>query len=672
MLFISFMKIKNNDRKVTFIALAVSLALFAAAPVFAAAPRAQHASGHGWRNNASSVTASGTVTAANGSSFTMLATTGPSAIVDATNATVVMSDGSPLPAANIEVNDSVTVTGTVNGSTVVASRVTDNSLRRFERVSGTVSSVSGTSFAMQTTDRGAVTVNIAGNARVSRNGGLNGSAYPVAGEYARATGTWDQANKVLWTTDVRVSQSTTNNGYNNNVYYNNANNNTANGSVSLSFSPYVSTLYSNQSTTVTANAYDANGIANVSIYANGSLVQTCPVSNYPTSYSCTVSLDGSNYANYSTIAVYGQLSDRNGNTAASSTTTLTTQNGTGSNGASSGTVSISVSPSSTLANGQSATVNASAYDATGIRSIGIYVNGSLAYTCPFSAFTASFNCTTTLYGGNYANGSTVSVYAQMTDTYGNVVTSSTTTITVSNTGSSGNGTVSLSLSPYSSTLANGQTTTVTATAYDPNGVTNTNLYVNGSLAMACPVTNSPTTSYCTVTLNGGNYANGSIISIYAQATDNYGNTSTSPTSTLTVANAAYGATNEYVTLSLYPYVSTLGTSQSTTLTAAASDMNGVSLIGIYVNGSLVQTCPFGSGLTNASCTYNIAGGNYAAGSNVSIYAQATDVNGTVATSSTSNLTVQTAAANGSTTTASLTPRYGERRNGRRWDGRNWR
>ena len=661
------MKIKNNELKSTVIAIAVALAFFVAAPVFAA-PRAQHASGHGRRNNASSVTASGTVTAANGSSFTMLATTGPSAIVDATGATVVMRDGSPLPAANIEVNDSVTVTGTVNGSTVVASRVTDNSLRRFERVSGTVSSVSGTSFAMQTTDRGAVTVNIAGNARVSRNGGVNGSAYPVVGEYARATGTWDEANKVLWTTDVRVSQST-NNGYNNNVYSNNANNNTANGSVSLSFSPYVSTLYSNQSTTVTANAYDANGIASVSIYANGSLVQTCPVANYPTSYSCTVSLYGSNYANYSTIAVYGQLSDRNGYTATSPTSTLTTQNGTGSNGASSGTVSISVSPSSTLTNGQSATVNASAYDASGIRSIGIYVNGSLTYSCPFSAFTASFNCTTTLYGGNYANGSTVSVYAQMTDTYGNVVTSSTSTISVSNTASSDNGTVSLSLSPYASTLANGQITTVTATASDPNGIANTSIYVNGALALACPVTTSPTTNYCTVTLNGGNYANGSTVSVYAQATDIYGNISTSPTSTLTVANAAYGVTNEYVTLSLYPYVSSLGTSQSTTATAAASDAGGVSSIRIYVNGSLMQTCQAGNA-SYASCAYNIVGSDYAAGSTVPVYAQATDIYGNTATSSTSNLTIQST--NGATSAAASNSYYGERKNSRRWDGRNWR
>jgi len=196
--------------------------------------------------------------------------------------------------------------------------------------------------------------------------------------------------------------------------------------------------------------------------------------------------------------------------------------------------------------------------------------------------------------------------------------------------------------------------------------------VNGSLAMACPVTNSPTTNYCTATLNGSNYANGSLISIYAQATDIYGNVSTSSTTTLTATNTAYGVTNEYVTLSLYPYTSSLGTSQTTTLTAAASDMNGVSSIGIYVNGSLVQTCPFGSGNTNASCTYNIAGSNYPVGSTVSIYAQATDVSGVTVTSSTSTLTIQTASVNGSMSTAS-TPYYGEYGNGHhRWNGWEWR
>jgi hypothetical protein len=230
----------------------------------------------------------------------------------------------------------------------------------------------------------------------------------------------------------------------------------------------------------------------------------------------------------------------------------------------------------------------------------------------------------------------------------------------------------LSLSPYSSTLASGQSTTVTATAYDPNGVTSTNIYVNGSLAISCPVTTAPTTNYCTTTVYGGNYANGSTVSVYAQAADVYGNTVTSSTSYLTVNNATSAAVNEYATLSLYPYVSTLGTAQSTTVSAAGSDMNGVSSIGIYVNGALVQTCPFGNGITNASCTYNLAGSNYAVGSTVSLYARATDVNGTVATSSTANLTIVNASSDTTLTTASLVPHNGEYHNGRRWDGRKGR
>ena len=575
------MKATINRKSLLAASLVMGLSLVVAMPAFAAGPRsARFAGGNRSRFvRSASITVSGTVSSIYGSSFTLNATTGQSYTVNTGNAMIVMKDGSALPTANIEVNDLVTVLGTVAGNAINASQITDSSLWRFERVSGTVVSVSGSSFSLQTTDRGTVTVNIAGNARVSRSNGSYNSAYPVAGEYARATGTWDQANNVLWTTDVRVSAATSNgyNGYNNYngyaSYDNNVYNNNANGTITVSMSPYASTLQ----------------------------------------------------------------------------------------------------------NGQSTTVNASAYDGIGLSNVVIYVGGVAAQTCSFASFTASFNCTTTLYGSNYSNGSTVSVYARLTDVNGYTATSSTATIYVQNNNynqnnqsTNANGTVSLSLSPYASTLANGQSTTITATAYDPNGVTSTNLYVNGSLVISCPVTSAPTTNYCTTTVYGSNYANGSTVSVYAQATDVYGNVATSSTSYLTVSNLASTVANEYATLSLYPFVSSLGTAQSTTVTAAGSDANGVGSVGIYVNGALVKTCSFGNGITSASCTYNLAGSNYPVGSIVSIYAHATDANGSVATSSTSNLTIVNASSDVTLSTASLVPHYGDRRNGRRWDGRNWR
>ena len=120
--------------------------------------------------------------------------------------------------------------------------------------------------------------------------------------------------------------------------------------------------------------------------------------------------------------------------------------------------------------GQSTTVTANAYDTDGLTGINIYVNGVPAQGCQVSGNATSGTCTVSLYAGSYSNYSTVSVYAQAIDRYGNAATSSTSTLTVNGSNANtntntGNGSVSLSLSPNSTTLINGQTTTVTASAY---------------------------------------------------------------------------------------------------------------------------------------------------------------------------------------------------------------
>ena len=215
------------------------------------------------------------------------------------------------------------------------------------------------------------------------------------------------------------------------------------GSVSISLSPYSSTLSSGQSTTVTASASDTNGVSSIVIYANtnGSLVKTCTISGYPANGTCLLTLYSNDYTNGSNISIYAQMTDRSGYTATSTSTTLTAQNNVTT---AAGSVSLALSPyATTLVSGQSTTVTASAYDASGIASMGIYVNGSLSQTCSVTNYPASNTCTTTLYGGNYTNGSTVSVYAQMTDEYGNTATSTTSTLSIVNTAATGTGSISL-------------------------------------------------------------------------------------------------------------------------------------------------------------------------------------------------------------------------------------
>ena len=448
------------------------------------------------------------------------------------------------------------------------------------------------------------------------------------------------------------ANSATNTNANTNTNTNTNTNPTASsgaGTVTLSLSPYSSTLGNGQSTTVTASGSNNNGIASITIHvsSNGSLVKTCNVSGSLANSTCLMSLYSNDYTSGSTLSIYAQMTDRNGNVATSTTTTLSIQNNV-TNVA--GSVALALSPyASTIASGQSTTVTATAYDAAGISSMGIYVNGALAQTCPVANYPVSNTCLTTIYGGNYANNSNISIYAQIADNYGNTVVSTVSTLAVQNT-SANAGTVTVSFSPYATTLGNGQSTTVTANASNANGLVSMGIFVSGSLLQTCPVSGYSTAGSCSITLYGSNYANGQSISVYAQSTDRYGNLTVSATSTITVQNAA---ANGYVYVALSPYASTMTNSQSTTVTATASSGNGVANITIYANGSLLQNCPVSGYPTNGTCSVALYGNGYSVGQAVSVSAQMTDRYGNVLTSASSSITVQNAGSTGGTGSITL-------------------
>jgi hypothetical protein len=422
----------------------------------------------------------------------------------------------------------------------------------------------------------------------------------------------------------------------------NAVNTAANGSVSVSLSPYNSTLAANQSTTVTATGYDPDGLASMGIYVNGSLTQSCSVGNSATSGTCALTLYGNNYSSGASISVYAQETDIHGNIATSSTSTLTAQGTSGASG-NNGPVSITLSPyASALPAGASTTATANAYNPVGIAELDIYVNSAIAKSCSIANSPANAACSFTIYGSNYSIGSTVSVYAVETDHNGSTAVSPTAnlTLTAQNAANTtNNGSVSVALSPYASTLASNQSTTVTATGYDSDGLTSMSIYVNGSLLQSCSVVGNATSGNCTVAISGSSYSSYSTISVYAQATDVFGNVSSSSTSTLSIQNGANTSGNAAVSLSFTPYTSTISTSQATTAIANATSANGLTTMQIYVNGSLVQSCAVSNYPTSGSCAFALNGGNYANGSTVSVYAQAIDRYGTVTTSSTSYITI---------------------------------
>ncbi len=422
--------------------------------------------------------------------------------------------------------------------------------------------------------------------------------------------------------------------------------------VTLSLSPYSSSLSSGQSTTATVNAYDPAGISSVRIFANGSVVQTCNGGG-ATGIQCTANIYAANYSGSSSISIYGQETNTNGATANSTSSSLLVSS-------SAGTVTVSLSPSSsTLAQGQSATITAYASDlSAGLTSIYVYANGSLVQTCNNLNGVSSTTCAATIYGSNYSVGSSVPIYATEINRNGASVSSSTTSLSVVSQGSSqGNGgaSVTLSLAPYSSNLPSGQSTTVTATAYDPASLATVYIYANGSIVQTCSVSAGVTSYPCSANLYASNFTAGSNIAVYAQANNRNGQTTVSSTTNLAVGNTSSGTGS--VTISLSPYSTSLPASGSTSVVATATDnTSGLSAIRIYVNGSLNKTCSNLNGTASSTCSTTIYGSSFANGSSVSVYATEVSMNGLSASSNTANLSVGNAAASGTATlSASLSP-----------------
>ncbi len=431
------------------------------------------------------------------------------------------------------------------------------------------------------------------------------------------------------------------------------------GWVSVSLAPYASTLTTAQTTTATVTGYDTHGISTVYVLVNGSIVQTCPQSGSSANASCSATISGSLYYAGSSVSVAGRIVDVNSNQINSTATTLAIT-GTSSGSSANGSVSLSLSPyATTLASNQSTTVSVSAYDPDGISMVYIYVNGSVAQTCPQSGSAVNATCSATLYGSNYSQGSTVSIYAQEFDHNNASLNSATQSLTIgSGSGSTGNGQVTISLAPYATTLAAGQSTTVSVSAYDPDGVSRVSVYVNGSILQTCNAPGTSAGATCAATIYASNYTSGTTLSIYGQLADRFGATANSATQSLAIGSGSGSTGNATVSISLSPYATTLASNQSTTVSVSAYDPDGISMVYIYVNGSVAQTCPQAGTSANAACTVVLYGTNYTAGSTLSIYGRVQDRNGATANSATQSLAIGTSGTGssaGATTSIYLTP-----------------
>jgi len=408
----------------------------------------------------------------------------------------------------------------------------------------------------------------------------------------------------------------------------------SNGSVTLSFSNDSVTLNAGQSTTVTVSANDTAGISSVSIFVNGTLIQSCGQSGLNVSATCQAAIYGSNYPSGSTLAVYGQEINKNGSPTISATSNLSVTVGSSTGGS----VSLSFSPNATtLAVGDSMTVLAAAADPLGLTNISVFANGAVVQNCGKSGANVHENCSATIYGSNYSSGTAIAVYAQATNSDGKNIVSSTTNVNIV-AGGSLNRAVSLSFSPYATYLAAGQATTVSVSARDSVNISTVSVYVNDALVQTCRLAGTSTTGTCSTVISGSNYSNGSTVSVYGQASNVNGASSVSPTSTLTISSAAAG--NGSVMLFVSPAVSAISGTQTATVTVNAYDPAGLASVNVFVNGANAHSCSQ-SGIwpTGASCALTISAGSYAHGTTLSIYGQGVNTSGTATSSAVSSLTI---------------------------------
>ena len=238
---------------------------------------------------------------------------------------------------------------------------------------------------------------------------------------------------------------------------------------------------------------------------------------------------------------------------------------------------------------------------------------------------------------DYSVGSSIasaSDYSPSSATSNAVISYNEFTHSSSSSSSGGSASVTLSLSPYSTSLSSGQSTTATVTAYDPAGISTVNVYANGAVVQSCSG-GGATGLTCSANIYAANYSGYSSISVYGQEKNVNGVSASSSSSSLTIASAS----NASITLSLSPYASSLPQGQGTTATVLVTDTYGISAIYVYANGTIIQSCLDLGGVTAASCSATLYSVNYASGSSIGIYGQEANTAGGVSISATSNLTV---------------------------------
>ncbi len=427
-----------------------------------------------------------------------------------------------------------------------------------------------------------------------------------------------------------------------------------------------------QSMTYNVGAYDTNGLSEIVIYANGTVVRTCSFGNATGNQQCSATIYGNSYNLNTNVAINAKITDGSGQVGWTTLQTINvTDTDNSSNNADISTWGTLDPTGSTLARNANATYHVQASATRGLSTVQVYVNGNVVRTCSFSSSVGTQTCDATIYGSSYSNGSQLSLNAKATDVNGLTAWSDTKYITVQDNGSTngnnGNANIWISSNPDVTTIGQNQNVTFTANATDPDGIRRVDVTLNGSVVRSCDLgyTSNGTVS-CSTTIYGNSYSNGSSVYVNAKFTDGNGNVTWSQSRTYTITTNGSSNTNTntntnsntntWITSS--PDISSIGQDQNVTFTANATDPDGIRKIEVYLNGTIVRTCDLGyTSNGTVSCGTTVYGNSYSNGSNVYVNAKITDGYGNE-TWTTSRTYAITSNANQNTNTNSNTNQNG--------------
>ena len=149
---------------------------------------------------------SGTVTGISGNTITLTSSASTTPFtVDATNAKLLRKFGASMVITDIQTGDTLQVRGTVSGSSVIATTIRDMSLQaKNGTFSGTISAMNGTSFTLQSKERGSQTINTTSTTVFKKNGQAATLSDLASGQTVTVSGVWDRTNSNVTATKVNI------------------------------------------------------------------------------------------------------------------------------------------------------------------------------------------------------------------------------------------------------------------------------------------------------------------------------------------------------------------------------------------------------------------------------------------------------------------------------------